>query len=433
MLDLHTGEHGYTEINPPLLVRDDAMFGTAQLPKFKDDQFSVYAGPAQADASNYWLIPTAEVPLTNLVRESILDEKELPMRLTALTPCFRAEAGAAGRDTRGMIRQHQFTKVELVSVTAPEQSRDEHERMLACAEEVLRRLELHYRVMTLCTGDMGFASQKTYDIEVWMPGQGEGGMYREISSCSVCGDFQARRMDARSRGPDGKPRFVHTLNGSGTAVGRALIAVMETYQQDDGSIAVPAVLQPYMGGLQSDFEGSIVRCEFSAPTTTVFMRSGLKVIEEIARQISDDVWVVAPELDQSGVSHSLSLNDPLRLREVGPRHFAVRGTPTDCVIMGSRHILGDKGPDLVLSGVNKGRNVAEDVVYSGTIAGALEGTILGLPSFALSQEFSMETRNKPLWDTALKFGPDVIRNVMKLGVPRDTVINVNFPPACRMK
>lgn len=250
MLDLHTGEHGYTEVNPPLLVRDDAMFGTAQLPKFKDDQFSVYAGPAEADASNFWLIPTAEVPLTNLVRESILDEKELPLRLTALTPCFRAEAGAAGRDTRGMIRQHQFTKVELVSVTTPEESRNEHERMLACAEEVLRRLDLHYRVMTLCTGDMGFASQKTFDIEVWMPGQGEGGMYREISSCSVCGDFQARRMDARSRGPDGKLRFVHTLNGSGTAVGRALIAVMETYQQDGGSIAVPDVLQPYMGGLK---------------------------------------------------------------------------------------------------------------------------------------------------------------------------------------
>jgi seryl-tRNA synthetase len=197
-----------------------------------------------------WLIPTAEVPLTNLVRGSILDEKELPMRLTALTPCFRAEAGAAGRDTRGMIRQHQFTKVELVSITTPEQSKEEHDRMLACAEEVLRQLELHYRVMTLCAGDMGFASQKTYDIEVWMPGQGEGGMYREISSCSVCGDFQARRMIARSRGPDGKLRFVHTLNGSGTAVGRALIAVMETYQQDDGSIAVPTVLQPYMGGLK---------------------------------------------------------------------------------------------------------------------------------------------------------------------------------------
>jgi seryl-tRNA synthetase len=242
MLDLHTNEHGYAEINPPLMVRDEAMFGTAQLPKFREDQFPVGDG--------YWLIPTAEVPLTNLVRESIVDEKQLPMRLTALTPCFRAEAGAAGRDTRGMIRQHQFTKVELVSITTPESSKDEHERMLACAEEVLRRLDLHYRVMTLCAGDMGFAAQKTYDIEVWMPGQGDNGAYREISSCSVCGDFQARRMDARYRGPENKPRFVHTLNGSGTAVGRALIAVMETYQQDNGAIAVPQVLQPYMGGLK---------------------------------------------------------------------------------------------------------------------------------------------------------------------------------------
>jgi seryl-tRNA synthetase len=272
MLDLHTNEHGYAEINPPLLVRDDVMFGTTQLPKFEDDQFwavrgELLAGPDDsaidhADQSDYverisrlrkerlGLIPTAEVPLTNLVRESILGQDELPMRLTALTPCFRAEAGAAGRDTRGMIRQHQFTKVELVSITTPDNSLDEHERMLACAEEVLRRLDLHYRVMTLCTGDMGFASQKTYDIEVWMPGQGEGGAYREISSCSVCGDFQARRMDARYRGADGKPHFVHTLNGSGTAVGRALIAVMETYQQQDGSIAVPEVLQPYMGGLK---------------------------------------------------------------------------------------------------------------------------------------------------------------------------------------
>jgi seryl-tRNA synthetase len=289
MLDLHTNEHGYAEVNPPLLVRDTTMFGTGQLPKFEEDQFSAsarlsreeietaiadvardvlaaYPGAteptvemlrelgvaAQSIQKNrsLWLIPTAEVPLTNLVRESILDEKELPMRLTALTPCFRAEAGAAGRDTRGMIRQHQFTKVELVSITTPEASRDEHERMLACAEEVLRQLDLHYRVMTLCAGDMGFSAQKTYDIEVWMPGQGEGGAYREISSCSVCGDFQARRMDARYRGPDGKPRFVHTLNGSGTAVGRALIAVMETYQQQDGSIAVPDVLQPYMGGVK---------------------------------------------------------------------------------------------------------------------------------------------------------------------------------------
>jgi seryl-tRNA synthetase len=257
MLDLHTNEHGYAEINPPLLVRNDVMFGTGQLPKFEDDQFWAIKGEllAAPDANlrndRLGLIPTAEVPLTNLVRESIRDEKELPMRLTALTPCFRAEAGAAGRDTRGMIRQHQFTKVELVSITTPETSKDEHERMLACAEEVLRQLDLHYRVMTLCAGDMGFSAQKTYDIEVWMPGQGEGGAFREISSCSVCGDFQARRMDARYRGGDGKPRFVHTLNGSGTAVGRALIAVMETYQQEDGSIAVPDVLQPYMGGLKA--------------------------------------------------------------------------------------------------------------------------------------------------------------------------------------
>jgi seryl-tRNA synthetase len=256
MLDLHTNEHGYTEINPPLLVRNEVMFGTGQLPKFEDDQFwavkgELLASPdARLRSERLGLIPTAEVSLTNLVRESIVDEKQLPMRLTALTPCFRAEAGAAGRDTRGMIRQHQFTKVELVSITTPETSKDEHERMLACAEEVLRQLDLHYRVMALCTGDMGFSSQKTYDIEVWMPGQGEGGAYREISSCSVCGDFQARRMDARYRGSDGKPHFVHTLNGSGTAVGRALIAIMETYQQQGGSIAVPDVLQPYMGGLK---------------------------------------------------------------------------------------------------------------------------------------------------------------------------------------
>ena len=240
MLDLHTQEHGYEEVNPPVLVRDDAMFGTAQLPKFREDQFRA--------GDDFWLIPTAEVPLTNLVRDDITDEARLPMRLTACTPCFRAEAGAAGRDTRGMIRQHQFTKVELVSITTPEQAMDEHERMTSSAEEVLRRLGLHYRVVTLCTGDMGFASQKTYDIEVWLPGQN---MFREISSCSVCGDFQARRMNARYKGKDRKVSgFVHTLNGSGVAVGRALIAVMETYQQADGSILVPDVLQPYMGGMK---------------------------------------------------------------------------------------------------------------------------------------------------------------------------------------
>jgi len=279
MLDVHTAEHGYTEVAPPLLVRDEVMFGTAQLPKFEDDQFWAIGGEVLAGRSGAYieeighstdvlalqiaftrvlellkrsrlgLIPTAEVPLTNLVREAIVDEAALPLRFTAGTPCFRAEAGAAGKDTRGMIRQHQFDKVELVSITTPEQSRDEHERMLACAEEILRRLDLHYRVVTLCTGDMGFAAQKTYDIEVWLPGQN---MYREISSCSLCGEFQARRMNARYRAKDGRQvRHVHTLNGSGVAVGRALIAVMETYQQQGGSIAVPDVLQSYMGGLKT--------------------------------------------------------------------------------------------------------------------------------------------------------------------------------------
>ncbi len=239
MLDLHVTEHGYTEVNPPLLVKDHTMFGTAQLPKFEEDQFRVLP--------DYWLVPTAEVPLTNLVREAITSEEELPMRLTALTHCFRAEAGSAGRDTRGMIRQHQFLKVELVSITTPDRSAEEHERMLACAEAVLKKLDLPYRVMTLCTGDMGFASQKTYDMEVWLPGQGA---YREISSCSVCGDFQARRMNARCRAPgDKNTRFVHTLNGSGVATGRALVAVLENYQNEDGSVTVPSVLVPYMGGI----------------------------------------------------------------------------------------------------------------------------------------------------------------------------------------
>ena len=311
MLDLHTEVNGYTEVNPPILVNDNAMFGTAQLPKFEEEQFlttslpvgklnsenifddeatknslleylrthrtemaeaikdnmasattlEAYASLVKKVESKFredftksvseqkklWLIPTAEVPLTNLVRESILEETALPIRVTALTPCFRAEAGSAGRDTRGMIRQHQFTKVELVSITTPEQSQAEHARMLASAEMVLQKLGLHYRVMTLCTGDMGFGAQKTFDIEVWLPGQNK---FREISSCSVCGDFQARRMNARYR-PTGEKqtRFVHTLNGSGLAVGRALVAVLENYQNEDGSITVPDVLRPYMGGV----------------------------------------------------------------------------------------------------------------------------------------------------------------------------------------
>ncbi|MDZ5648378.1 serine--tRNA ligase [Nitrospirillum sp. BR 11828] len=245
MLDTHTREFGYTEVSPPLMVRDEAAFGTGQLPKFAEDLFQTNTG--------HWLIPTAEVPLTNLVADSILDAEELPLRMTARTPCFRAEAGAAGRDTRGMIRQHQFYKVEMVSVTTPDQSAAEHERMTEAAETVLKRLGLPFRTVTLCTGDMGFSASKTYDIEVWLPGQN---MYREISSCSNCGDFQARRMKARWRNKgDKNTQFVHTLNGSGVAVGRALLAVMENYQEADGSIRVPEVLVPYMNGLERIVRG----------------------------------------------------------------------------------------------------------------------------------------------------------------------------------
>jgi seryl-tRNA synthetase len=281
MVDLHTGTYGYTEVSPPLLVKDHVMFGTGQLPKFVDDQFTAARTVSREELLNealerfdeeverqkntakptdvlkqlleqaptredFWLIPTAEVALTNLVREQILTEAALPIRMTADTPCFRAEAGAAGKDTRGLIRMHQFRKVELVSITTPEQSHEEHERMVSCAEEVLKRLELPYRVMLLCAGDMGFTARKTYDLEVWLPSQGK---YREISSCSNCTDFQARRMNARFRNKDAKTEFVHTLNGSGLAVGRALVAVLENYQNADGSITVPKALVPYMGGL----------------------------------------------------------------------------------------------------------------------------------------------------------------------------------------
>lgn len=241
-LDTHTGEHGYTETSPPLLVRDNALYGTGQLPKFAEDLF-------RSAGTDHWLIPTSEVPLTNIVADMIVDEETLPRRYTAFTPCFRSEAGSAGKDTRGMLRQHQFYKVEMVSVTAPEQSKDEHERMTQCAEAVLKKLGLSFRTVVLCSGDTGFGAQKTYDIEVWLPGQEA---YREISSCSTCGDFQARRMNARCR-PRGEKqtRFVHTLNGSGVAVGRALIAVMENYYDPaDGGVWVPDVLKPYMGGIE---------------------------------------------------------------------------------------------------------------------------------------------------------------------------------------
>jgi seryl-tRNA synthetase len=238
MLDIHTGESGYLEVSPPLLVRDAAMYGSGQLPKFAAESFRTTDG--------HWLIPTAEVPLANLVAGEILDEAALPLRYTAVTACFRSEAGAAGKDTRGMIRQHQFTKVELVSIVRPEDSPAEHERMTACAEEILKRLGLAYRVVLLSTGDTGFASQKTFDLEVWLPGQGT---YREISSCSNCGDFQARRMQARYRPAEGKGALpVHTLNGSGLAVGRTLIAILENFQQADGSVAIPLALRPYMNG-----------------------------------------------------------------------------------------------------------------------------------------------------------------------------------------
>ena len=239
MLDLHTSEFGYSETYAPYMLREEAMFGVGQLPKFEEDLFKTTSG--------HYLIPTAEAPLTNLVREQVLDEAKLPIRMTAYTPCFRAEAGAAGRDTRGMIRQHQFSKVELVSITTPEQADAEHERMLSCAEEVLKRLNLSFRTIVLCTGDMGFGSRKTYDIEVWLPGQNA---FREISSCSQFGEFQARRMDARCKAADAKQtRYVHTLNGSALAVGRTMVAILENYQNGDGSVTIPDVLRPYMGGL----------------------------------------------------------------------------------------------------------------------------------------------------------------------------------------
>ena len=251
-LDTHTAEHGYMEVSPPLIVRDNALFGTGQLPKFAEDLFRIPEKSTELESevtSSRWLIPTSEVPLTNIVADAIVEEETLPRRYTAFTPCFRSEAGSAGKDTRGMIRQHQFYKVEMVSITSPESSVEEHERMTKCAENVLQKLNLPYRVVTLCSGDTGFGARKTYDLEVWLPGQGR---YREISSCSNCGDFQARRMNSRTRSKGEKQtRFVHTLNGSGVAVGRALIAVLENYYDaEDGGVFVPDVLKPYMGGIE---------------------------------------------------------------------------------------------------------------------------------------------------------------------------------------
>jgi seryl-tRNA synthetase len=311
MLDLHTSEEGgYTEVNPPFLVRDNAAYGVGQLPRFAEEMFHTDNG--------FWLIPTAELPLTNLVNDTVLDEKALPLRYTAWTPCFRSEAGAAGKDTRGMIRQHQFPKVELVSITTPELSDAEHKRMTGRAEEVLKRLGLPFRTIILCGGDMGPASRKTFDIEVWLPGQNA---YREISSCSNCGEYQARRMSARYRPKEGKgTRFVHTLNGSGLAVGRTLIAVLENYQNEDGSVTVPEALRALHGRAGNDpwtSEGEVKLPELSRTRILVtnddgIHAPGLEALIEIATQLSSDVWVVAPEFNQSGAGHSLSISRPIR-------------------------------------------------------------------------------------------------------------------------
>ncbi len=405
-----------------------------------------------------WLIPTAEVPLTNLVRESIVDEDlDCRCRYTACTPCFRAEAGAAGRDTRGMIRQHQFTKVELVSITTPKTPHAEHERMLACAEEVLRKLDLHYRVITLCTGDMGFASQKTYDIEVWLPGQN---MYREISSCSVCGDFQARRMNARYRGKDGKPRIrAHAQRFRRRRRPRADRGD-GNLSAGDGSILVPDVLKPYMGGMTKRSRRRMVKlfpsfrdapkararsqtpiCDWiraarSRPGMKICVFStnddgihapGLIACEKIARALSDDVWIVAPETDQSGVSHSLSLNDPLRLREVDERRFAVKGTPTDCVIMGmSPHHEGRaRSPDLRRQSRPQRRRGRDLFRHRGRRDGrhhpgrAVLRAVAGLHLHHQARAALRRPRSRMRRTDQ--------RKVMKEGMPRDVLVNINFP------
>ena len=439
-LDMHGDEHGYTEVNPPILVRDDVMFGTAQLPKFAEDQFEALTGVdalmkridsiGSAEVVQYarelggnrlWLIPTAEVPLTNLVRESIVAEDELPLRFTACTPCFRAEAGAAGKDTRGMIRQHQFTKVELVSITTPEQSRrrarahaglrrgraEEARPALPRGDAVHRRHGLRgakdLRHRGLAAGPehvprdlllLGLRRVPGPAHEGALQGQGRQGE----GPCAHAQRLRRRRRPRADRG-DGDL-------SAGRWIDRGARRVEAVYgRADKGRTGVMRILITNDDGIHAE---------------------GLDACETIARTLSDEIWVVAPETDQSGVAHSLSLNDPLRLREVGDRRFAVKGTPTDCVIMGLRYIMQEP-PDLVLSGVNRGRNCAEDVTYSGTVAGAMEGTVLGVPSFALSQSYSFANRTDPPWETAIQFAPDLIRRVLETGMPRDVLVNVNFP------
>ena len=364
------------------------------------------------------------MPLTNLVREDITDEAKLPIRVTAGTPCFRAEAGAAGKDTRGMIRQHQFSKVELVSITTPEQSAKEHERMTKCAEEVLKRLELPYRVVVLSTGDMGFAAQKTYDIEVWLPGQ--GAVSRDLLL------LELRRLP-------GPPH--ECALPAARRQGDALRAYAERLRRrrrpradrGDGELPGGRRLDPHPHSPQA-LHGRPRQNRAHCLTMRVLITNddgieapGLDVLEHIAGAVSKDVWVVAPETDQSGASHSLTLAEPLRMRDLGKQHYAVKGTPTDCVIMGVRFLLKDKPPDLVLSGVNRGQNLADDVNYSGTVAGAIEGCLLGVPSIALSLAIGNYETGKPIWDTPMRHGGGLLGKLLKAGWPEGVVLNVNFP------
>ncbi len=402
MLDLHTSEEGgYTEVNPPFLVRDNAAYGVGQLPRFAEDMFHTDNG--------FWLIPTAEVPLTNLVNDTVLDEKDLPLRFTAWTPCFRSEAGAAGKDTRGMIRQHQFPKVELVSITTPEQSAAEHERMTGRAEEVLKRLGIAFRTIVLCGGDMGPASRKTFDIEVWLPGQNA---YREISSCSNCGDYQARRMGARYRPKEGKG---HALRQHAERLGprrrphadRGARELPERGRLGDDPRRAAALHgrardDPRSRGPQVK-PAELARARILVTNDDGIHAPGLEALIEIATQLSSDVWVVAPEVNQSGAGHSLSLSRPIRCREVSEAKFALEGTPTDCVLFAVKHLLKDRKPDIVLSGVNRGTNIADDVTYSGTVAAAMEGCLLGLPSIAFSQAYKHDHPVK--WGTATITAP----------------------------
>ena len=395
MLDHQTGKNGYTEHYVPYMVNDNAMYGTGQLPKFAEDLFRTTDGR--------WLIPTAEVSLTNLVREKILDEKDLPLRLTAYTPCFRAEAGAAGRDTRGMIRQHQFSKVELVSITTPEQSREELERMTGCAESVLQTLGLPYRVMRLCTGDMGFGSRMTYDLEVWLPGQNAYprnlvllGLRRFPGAAHGCalqaGGRQGHALcpHAERLRPRGRPHH-----------GGDPRELPECRRVGDD----PRGAAPLYGRRRQDHEG-LSACAFLSPMTTASTRRASRRWSASRARCRTMCGSWRPAEENSGAGHSLSLADPIRYRKIAERRFEVAGTPTDCVVMAARKILpGD--PDLVLSGVNRGQNIADDVTYSGTIAAAMEGTQLGFKSIALSQVTGIHG-NGFSYEVAEKHGPAIV-------------------------